>query len=366
MASRGLLDISKHNISFSYLEHRLFKCTTRVNILIRNIAKENIEFLIRIDELRPNFDIIVENNEHVTKTNVALVIKLDSAKSYISLPFVFTPEKKGSFSATLPIFVKGYMDGRAFNQLELSGFYPAAVLKCPEEIVLRPIPTGESLSHAVNIRAKYHTQNCSFRITCDAPEVVIKYPHGNFISCEEITDNLSAIISFSSINELAVRAFLKVSCDCGAVSEIKFFACAGTWSLTTHIHIFLNNFELLEEEGDTAPGDLITVSSKIQTELYDFRYSTVEREDMYPDTYAQYMDKVCDAIERWIFTQVMYGKYFFTVPDQINDVFVHLKPIETQMVSAYKVCHEAEETLAIVKILMNLAGSEVKNLIISR
>lgn len=371
MSCRGILKFSENELNFSYLKHPKFASVVYSEIRVWNLIQKQIDFLIRTDELAPNFGIdtsYIANLEYVVLTDVALIISLQEEED-ISIPFVFTPTSKGNFHATLPVYVRGYSDETPFNQIELNGSHPKIIFKCPEEVALLPTPPEEILTQKINISVLNHTRNCSYQIIYDVPEVSVEYTGGNFISCTSLCQDFTAIISFLSTKEFHSRSTMKVLCSCGnRSSEIKLLLCSGKWAITTHIHEFLHVPRYIAFDRTSSKSMMSTFSkSQMAIDTHKFPYF-VSDDDESP--YADYMRRICNCAERWIFTQVMYCTYYISIPNHINDIFINLKPQEseknTQAKFATEQAKKDKELLTIVVIIMNLIGPEVRNIIMTR
>lgn len=301
-------------------------------------------------------------------TDVAVVFNLDVEES-LSIPFEFTPQSTGKYSAVLPIYIRGYNNGAVYNNMELKGIYPNATLRCIEEIIFEPIPVGETIRRKLEIKAYYHLEDCALNISCDYEEVVVDYPKGNGIKSAELIDELIADISFNSSSPLSFHTILRVTCECGGYREIRLMACADACSITTHMYTFLTNdlFVPCFEEYPVYASS--TIQPKRQPSFYRFPYFVLKSDK---SRYGQYMQNVCDAVERWIFKQVMFGKYYISIPNQMNDVFVSLKQSDDDSGNKKKMYvkkrgeEEEKEVLVIVKIFMFLLGDDIKALLVSR
>lgn len=360
VATTGILHFSDTQLVFGYMDQPYYQSVLYNELTISNSQDKEVEVLIRIDELAPNFSIITENMKNYEITEVAFVVTIGANQS-VDVPFVFIPQERGRCVANLPIFVRGCTENVPYNQIEIIGMYPKAVFKVPDEIVMIPVPINRSVSYELEVTATYHSKDCKFDFTCEVEEVKISVLHGDIVFENEF-ETIPVLIVFSSDKILSVRSLIKLSCTCGSYKDIKFCACASDQFLATHIYTFLTS------SGPTIGTRYNSVesilASMFDTGCSDFPYFCEKTDTR---KYAAYMDRVCETVERWVFTQGMFCKNFFCIPDHINDVYVELKsPVPPPSSSYVPVKKKEEEVLVIVKLLMNLIGPGVKNILVSR
>lgn len=368
IAVRHILRISRYYIKFKYLDHKQFKSVTRNDIHIKNVLTSDTEFLIRTDDLAPNFCIHYKNLKNVTLTDVALAFCLGPEEK-LSLPFEFKPSMTGTHTIQLPIYIRGYGDGSVYNFITLRGFYPKVVLQCDPELTIRPIPLKEIAVMNLSFTAMYHTKDCAFKVVCDIPQVTIVYINGRNINCKELISEQSVSISFSSDKPLSLHVPIHIKCDCGGETITKLMVCADSSTITTHMYTYQNCPEIptfRKSVSVTISEDIIPVR-----ELSHFRFPYFCL-DTDKSNFSVYMHKIVKIVERWVFDQVMFGRYFFTIPDNMSDVCLHLETSKSPQSKQKKnlmnkyVSWKPEDMLVIVMILVNLLGDTILPVLISR
>jgi len=105
----------------------------------------------------------------------------------------FKPRKHGSFSAEVPIYVRGELDDGVFNKLRLDGEFPASSIDVePTEIYFTPVPLGTAIEEKFRIRAR-HFDNTTLirpnflttpRCSGDYKNELLRvdFPNGNVVS----------------------------------------------------------------------------------------------------------------------------------------------------------------------------------------
>lgn len=88
--------------------------------------------------------------------------------------------------------------------------------------------------------------------------------------------------------------------------------------------------------------------------------------------FSNYMHCLCCKVERWLFEQGLFTKFYYTIPEQMNDIFYNLKPLPHEKDTApWKrlkqiEANQRETMLVIVRILTTILGEGILPMIISR
>lgn len=213
---RPLLRISKLHINFFYLPHPDFKSKDSHDLVLENaLSEEDVEFLVRTDDLAPNFKMKFKHSSDLTLTEVAVVGYLQP-KEAASLEFTYIPQKTGRTVVQLPLYVRGYSDGSVYNYIVLEGNYPAVEFETDEpEIHMEPIPCGQEFKKKIYIKVKNHCTRCLFKLSSDVSSVHFSYPRGREIPADYHTVDLFAILEFSSDEPVTFFTKILITCDCG-------------------------------------------------------------------------------------------------------------------------------------------------------
>lgn len=209
---------------------------------------------------------------------------------------------------------------------------------------------------------------------CDIPEVTIEYPDGDEIHGSTISKYLVAQITFTSDRPMSFHTVLKISCRCGGYKEIKFMGCADLCSITTHWYTYKNDVDSLPFwESSVGSFDSTMREPHSALSFFRFPYFLASKTNIKMDNCKdiQYMQNVCDAVQRWVFTQVLNGKFFIIIPDQMNDVFINLSPItptdDVENSFSFKKYKKLQkQVLVIIMLLVNLIGEEIKHVLMPK
>ncbi|XP_036142840.1 cilia- and flagella-associated protein 47 [Monomorium pharaonis] len=233
---------------FKPLNRLLFRQLSEELFIENRVSRETV-ISLNIEELNKAdcpFAIKWSHGAEISRTSDSIVCTLRPGDS-VSLVLEFEPRRRGSFSAEVPIYVRGELGDGVFNKLHLNGEFPASSIDVePTEIYFTPVPLGTAVEEKFRIRARYF-DNTAFlrsnflttsRCSGDYRDELLRveFLNGNVVPPRSHVD-LEARVTFKSNQPVSFCLIIELTDDRElATCFLTVYATADNSLLTTYMY----------------------------------------------------------------------------------------------------------------------------------
>lgn len=247
--TKQAITFSKHNLNFDFFPYANYHSTTLVTLTIYNPTSENVEFVIRTDDLVDPFSLKHSGGEPVTVMDLCITAILPPRVS-VSFQAKFNPTVSGEYSIKLPVYVRGYIEGSIYNYIDMYGIYFAPKILCSKEtLCMEPVQLGAKSEYGITLTLWYHNPGCTINFNSSADELKVNFKINREQSLK-IVETKYAKISFSSKVSKMVNTVASFECSCGASIKITVKACTENSILTTHAFIYRSLYTSVQDIAD--------------------------------------------------------------------------------------------------------------------
>lgn len=247
--TKQAINFSKHNLFFDFFPFASYHSNTLKMLTIYNPTPENVEFIIRTDDLIDPFSFAYSSGEPVTVMDLCITTILPPRGS-VSFQAKFNPTVPGEYSVKLPVYVRNYIEGSIYNYINMNGIYFAPKILCSKEtLCLEPVQLGAKSEYGITLSLRYHNPGCTinFNSTVEELKANFKYSRDQNLNIKETK---YVKISFSSKVSKMVNTVASFECSCGASIKITIKACTENSILTTHAFVYRSLYSSVQDIAD--------------------------------------------------------------------------------------------------------------------